>query len=104
MEVYELPLELQELRNHLFSERNNFFSWFTGYSTPSNRTLPSPSPSHKALTINGQLVTTILSTVNPHKASGPDRLRGKVLKDCSAQLSGVCTKLFQCLLDSGCVP
>lgn len=49
-------------------------------------------------------MTSILSRVHPHKASGPDRLKGRVLRNCSTQLGGVLTRLFQLLLDSGCVP
>eukprot|EP00064_Thunnus_orientalis_P012682 superscaffoldBa00001974_g12717 len=88
-----------------FAEQlNNFFSWFNSCSTPTNWTLPNPSPSLQAFTIDEHLVTSILCRVNPQKASGPDKLRGMVPKNCSTRLSGVFTKLFQCLLDSGWVP
>ena len=58
----------------------------------------------QARIIDEELVASVLSRVNPHRAPGPDRLRGRVLKDCSTQLSGVFTKLFQSLLGSSFVP
>lgn len=61
-------------------------------------------PPQPQLTIDEQLVTSILSKVTPHKTSGPDGLRGRVLEECYTQLRGVFTKMFQCLLDSGCIP
>lgn len=88
-----------------FAEQlNNFFSRFDKGSTPASWNPPSPSLSHQTIIIDEKLVASILRQVNPYKAPGPDRLRGRVLKDCSTQLSGVFTKLFQGLLDSSCVP
>lgn len=81
----------------------SFFTRFNNNSTPSNWTCPTLS-SPSTLIIDEQLVTSILHRVNPHKAPGPDRLRGRVLKDCATQLGGVLTRLFQLLLDSGCIP
>lgn len=65
---------------------------------------PTPNPPTEALNISEHLVTSVLCKVNPNKAAGPDRLRGRVLKDCSTQLGGVFTRLFQHLLDSGVTP
>jgi len=48
-------------------------------------------------------VTSILSRINSNKASGSDRLKGKMLRECSAQLGEVITQLVQQLLDSSCV-
>ena len=42
--------------------------------------------------------------VNPYKASGPDGVGGKVLKECSSQLCTVFTHLFQLLLNYHYVP
>ncbi len=70
----------------------------------SHWTPPIPSPPTEALKISEHLVTSILRKVNPNKAAGPDRLRGRVLKDCSTQLGGVFTRMFQHLLDSGITP
>lgn len=56
------------------------------------------------ITVDKRKVASILGRINPHKASGPDRLRGKVLRECSVQLGDVITQLLQHLLDSSCVP
>ena len=87
-----------------FAEQlNTFFARFNNNS-PSDFDCSTTISPHPAININEQQVTSILRRVKPHKASGPDKLRGRVLKDCSAQLGGVVTRLFQCLLDSGNVP
>lgn len=87
-----------------FAEQlNSFFTRFNNNSTPSNWTCPTLS-SPSTLIIDEQRLTSILHRVNPHKAPGPDGLRGRVLKYCSTQLGGVLTRLFQLLLDSGCIP
>ena len=70
----------------------------------SNTQLQPPTSNLQPLFIDEQLLTLILPRVNVHKASGPDRLRGRGLKVCSTQLSGMLTRLFIHLLDSGCVP
>lgn len=62
-----------------------------------------PPSLHPHLTINIHLVTSILKRLNPLKAPGPDRLRGRVLKNFN-QLSGPLTRVFQQFLDSGSVP
>lgn len=66
------------------------------YSTISTITWTPPtlSPPTAALNISEHLVTSVLRKVDPNKAAGPDRLRGRVLKDCSTQLGGVFTRLF----------
>ncbi|KAL1023838.1 hypothetical protein UPYG_G00046960 [Umbra pygmaea] len=86
----------------LAEKLNIFFTRFNEGSATPSWAPPTPSSNLQPLFINEQLVTSTLHRVNPHKASGPDRLRGRVLKECSTQLSGVLTRLFQHLLDSGC--
>ena len=49
-------------------------------------------------------VRKVLSDVNPRKARGPDRVSGKVLKECSEQLCVVLTRLFQLLMNCHYVP
>lgn len=41
------------------------------------------------MTIQEREVVTVLHKIKPHKASGPDGLKGKVLKECAAQLGHV---------------
>lgn len=49
-------------------------------------------------------VSSVFSHINPHKASGPDGVSGKLLKVCSSQLCNVFTKLFQLFFDAHFVP
>ena len=84
-----------------FAEQlNTYYSRFNMPHPQNDWTLTSNS----SLTVDKGKVTSMLGRINPHKASDPDRLRGKVLRECSAQLGDVITRLFQHLLDSSCVP
>lgn len=56
------------------------------------------------VTVSESDVTVCFSRINPRKAAGPDGLGGRVLKQCSVQLSHVFTRLFQLLLDMHFVP
>jgi len=49
-------------------------------------------------------VIGVLRGIKPNKATGPDGLRGVVLKECAVKLGHVCTKLFEIFLDAGFVP
>lgn len=86
-----------------FAEQLNvLFTRFKNNSITPAWTPETHSP--HSLTIDEQLVTTILARVNPNKAAGPDGLQGRVLKECSTQLCGVVTMLFQLLLGSSSPP
>lgn len=54
--------------------------------------------------IEEQNVGKVLMKVKPQKASGPDGIKGKVLRECASQLKGVLTQLFQLSLDFNVVP
>lgn len=56
------------------------------------------------MTLAEHEIASSLACIKPNKASGPDGLRGRVLKDCTMQLKRVLTKLFQLLLYLGTVP
>ena len=49
-------------------------------------------------------VIRILSRVNPRKATGPDGLNGRILKDCATELGFMLTRLFQVFLDNHFIP
>lgn len=49
-------------------------------------------------------VTKVLCRIKMHKATGPNDLKGNVLKECAEQLLHVCTRLFQVFLDDSFVP
>lgn len=42
--------------------------------------------------------------MNPHKASGPDKIPTRLLKLCASELAPVIVRVFQTSLDSGTVP
>ena len=46
----------------------------------------------------------LLSTLNPYKATGPDNLSGRILKECAIELAPSLTALFNLSLSSGNVP
>lgn len=49
-------------------------------------------------------VHQILATLDPNKATGPDEISGKVLKECADELAPSLTKLFNLSLSQGIVP
>ena len=49
-------------------------------------------------------VLTKLRQIDPSKASGPDGIHSRVLKECAAELAAPLTVLFQASLDTGHVP
>jgi len=49
-------------------------------------------------------VYNLLTNINTHKASGPDQIHGRVLKEAVDIISPFLTILFQNSLDSGVVP
>lgn len=42
--------------------------------------------------------------MNPNKASGPDTIPAKILKECASSIAPVLTKIFQKSFNSGCLP
>ena len=54
--------------------------------------------------VSEENVNSVFARINPRKATGPDGLGGRVLKECRHQLSHVFTRLFQLLLDTHYVP
>ncbi len=84
--------------NHL----NVFYSQFDniiGVNNVDNYTLIESKP----MRIEVREVTKVLHRIKTHKATGPDGLKGIVLKECAEQLGHVCTRLFQVFLDDGFV-
>lgn len=56
------------------------------------------------ITISTQGVSKLLRQINPHKATGPDQICGKVLKELSEEIATIITCIFQKTLDSGKIP
>ena len=51
-----------------------------------------------------QEVLKALKNIDPSKASGPDQIPGRVLRECSAEIAPSLTRLINTSLSVGCVP
>jgi hypothetical protein len=58
----------------------------------------------KTITISNQGVRKLLDKINPNRATGPDQICGKVLKELSCDISTAITYIFQKSLDTGKIP
>ena len=56
------------------------------------------------ITVTRAGVLKLLININPNKATGPDRIPGRLLKLCANELVEVFQLLFQASLDQGSVP
>ncbi|KAI8488562.1 hypothetical protein Bbelb_335910 [Branchiostoma belcheri] len=69
--------------------------------------VPWLGPSHPPisdLTVHPAGVRKLLNAIKPHKASGPDKIPNRVLKELAGELSPVLAALFNQSLQHGCVP
>jgi hypothetical protein len=64
----------------------------------------SPHPVIPSLTITTPAIQKLLNNINPHKASGPDNISGRILKDLQNFTAPILTIIFQKSLQTGCVP
>ena len=65
---------------------------------------PSPYPDIEDISIDPKGVKKILHRLNPDKASGPDDLSARVLKECTAEIAQVLACIFSQLLIQATVP
>ncbi|KAK3508958.1 hypothetical protein QTP70_015369, partial [Hemibagrus guttatus] len=63
-----------------------------------------PPPEDKVLCLTTADVRKSLCRVNPRKAAGPDKIPGRVLRECAEQLADVCIDIFNISLSSAVVP
>ena len=61
-------------------------------------------PTMPNITVNQNGVIKLLKNINPHKASGPDGIPGKLLKEIAVEVSPAIVLLFQASIDQGKVP
>ena len=54
------------------------------------------------ITENG--INKLLQNINIHKASGPDNIHGRILKECTTQIAPILTTLFSLSLKTGKIP
>ncbi|KAK3096098.1 hypothetical protein FSP39_023212 [Pinctada imbricata] len=64
----------------------------------------SPHPEVDNITIHEAGICKLLSNLNPHKATGPDSVSPRLLKETSYELSPALSLFFQASLDQGTVP
>jgi hypothetical protein len=64
----------------------------------------SPHPVIQSLTITTPGIQKLLDNINPHKASGPDNISGRILKDLQNFTAPILTIIFQKSLQTGCIP
>ena len=87
--------------------QKQFLSVFTQDSNCPNkdRKMDGPKyPSIPPLHVKNTGVQKLLSNINPSKASGPDEIAGRLLKELASELSPFLTHLFNKSLSSGEVP
>lgn len=77
----------------LAEELNHFFACFE-VSKPVTNPLPPSTPSTCHVILQEHEVGRVLRSINTKKATGHDRVSGKVLKACDDQLAGVFTYIF----------
>ncbi len=61
-------------------------------------------PNDQSLCLSPADVRKTLSSINPHKAAGPDNIPGRVLTDCAEQLTDVLTDIFNTSLSQAVIP
>ena len=65
---------------------------------------PSPHPKVPPIEIHTSGITALLKKLNPHKATGPDNIPARFLKETADELSPALQLLFQASLDQGTLP
>ena len=92
------PCKKAEILNSQFSSvfspihKTNIFTGETNYNEMDT------------ITVNENGVYKLLHNINPHKATGPDTIPGRLLKELAAHLAPVYTILFQASLNQGTLP
>ena len=56
------------------------------------------------ITVTEQGVKKLLQKSNPQKATGPDMIPARILRECSEELAPILTIVFNRMLQTGCVP
>ena len=78
------------------------------FTTESTENIPnkgvSPHPVIPSLTMTSPGIQKLLNNINPHKASGPDNISGRILKDLQNLTAPILTIIFQKSLQTGCIP
>ena len=65
---------------------------------------PSPYPTMNYINITDNGITKLLQNINPNKATGPDQISGRVLKELCKDVTPAIKLIFQKSISSGKVP
>ena len=87
----------------LLNNLNSFFARFEATNNTSPKKTP-PLPHDQVLCLSAASVKRIFATINSRKATGPDNIPGRVLKDCAEELKNVFTDVFNISLRQAVVP
>ncbi len=87
----------------LAEKLNHFFTRFEVVSPEETILHPLTHSSH-ILTVQEHEVRRTLKEVNPRKATGPDGILGRVLRECADQMAGVFTMILNQSLSQATVP
>ena len=82
-----------------------YCSVFTKEEVPINTSKgPSQAPTMPSIKVSAEGVLRLLKDLKPHKASGPDQISTRVLKELAEPLSKPLAQFFQSTIDKGTVP
>ena len=98
--VFEHDLDKANAFNKYF---HSVFSHST-YTLPDNNELPSASDLLSDITVSSDEVHQALISLQPNKASGPDNIGPRILKNCAASLTLPLRHLFLLSLNSKTIP
>ncbi|KAK3095451.1 hypothetical protein FSP39_014814 [Pinctada imbricata] len=91
--------EKANILNHQFQ---SVFTHETDTDIPNKGT--SPHPKMSQITINNSGILKLLANISPHKASGPDKINGRVLKELKEHVAPILTFIFTKSLNTGETP
>ena len=61
-------------------------------------------PTMRPISVTVEGVASILANLDPSKASGPDEIPARLLKDMANDLAALLTLIYQVSLEQGCIP
>ena len=82
---------------------NYFYAHFEANNTQTRTRAPA-IPDDRVVTLSAADVSKTFKHVNIHKAAGPDRLPGRVVRACADQLASVFTDIFNLSLSESVIP
>ncbi|KAK2883355.1 hypothetical protein Q8A73_022288 [Channa argus] len=100
---YRPPPQTCKSNISLLNEVNAFFAWFEKQNSSTAQKTP-PPPGDQVLTLTPDSVRRSFSKINARKATGPDNILRRVLRDCAAELTNVFTGIFNISLRQAVVP